>query len=119
MAPQGSEDMAGLINFLKTYFNHAKFQLWSLWAAGPIILVYVVALTLAILFLPWPELLAAKRLDFIGFALLGALTIVGLTIFFMAGVVKSIRVKAGPAELEIEGDDDDEPNVPGDDAGKD
>jgi hypothetical protein len=100
------ERLTRIVNFIKPFFEHAKFKLWTMWIFGPVMLLYALALTSAVLWLNWPVDLAAKRLDYIGWALLGTLVLVGLSSFFMTGFISSVKISAGAASLEVEGDDD-------------
>ena len=95
--------------FLKYAFNHRRFQLWAMWAAGAMFLLYSIA-PVAFLFLyPWPALLLPELLGHVAVIVYLLLGLCGVAMFLMSDMVKSVKVKAGQAveiELETKGDDE-------------
>ena len=127
MASQGKQDMAGLISktWMSVYRNvrgifiHAKFQVWALWAAGPVLLVLYGAQLAALLSLHWPEELRGEKLKYVG---VGSWIVIGgvlATFFLVANVIKKVSLQMGAAEVELEThnqeDERKEPDGPSDD----
>jgi hypothetical protein len=128
MASQGKQNMAGLIGKiwmsvyrnLKGIFAHARFQIWALWAAGPVLLFLYGAQLVAILSLHWPEELRGEQLKYVG---VGSWIVIGgvlASFFLVANVIRKVSLQFGAAEVEVETHDQEEakeePDGPADDS---
>ena len=81
-------------------------MMWMLFGAGVVSTALAVAALLIAWRGGWPAGSEGKRLDIVGWALLGGLGGMGATIVSLAigGPVGRIRGKAGPLEIDAQGD---------------
>lgn len=100
--------------FVKTVFEHPRFQLWAVWAFGPVALVYSAALVGLVILFPWPEELRGKQLEYIGWALLMCMAFLGLSVFFMSEFIKKLSFQMGAVEFEVETSAKQNPEIPAD-----
>ena len=112
MASKSKQNLAGLIfrpifRFTKKVFTHARFQVWALWAAGPIFLLVYGGQLAIILASWWPEELRGEQLKYVGIGSWIMLGLLGASMFFMADVVKRLSLRFGMTEIELETQDDD------------
>lgn len=86
----------------------APIRLWALLGAGPPLTAAAAALVWIVWRGGWPAALAAKQLEILGFALYGALTLIGVIVVSLA----SVKVRAqgvGGTSLEIDSDERERP----------
>ena len=82
----------------------APLRMWALFAAGPVLTLGTAALVLIVKDSSWPEALRERQLEFLGYAMLGSLTIVSIVVITLAAV--RVKGKAGIAEIEVGGEPD-------------
>jgi hypothetical protein len=107
MASSGKQNLAGLIwaglcKITAWIFQHARFQIWALWAVGPVFIMIYGAQLVSILSLHWPEDLRAEQLKYVGFGSWMSLAIVAASFLLMANVIRKATIKVGSAEMEVE-----------------
>ena len=91
-----------MMRLAKEFFQSARFQLWSLWAAGPVFLAVAMAMVSAVLFNGWPIELRGVQLHYTGTVAIISLGAAIAAMFLLAGVIKKATVKFGSAEIEVE-----------------
>jgi hypothetical protein len=93
----------------KTMLTAAPLRMWALFASGPALTLGTAALVLIVKDSSWPEALRGRQLDFLGYAMLGSLALVGVVVITLAAV--RVKGKAGIAEIEVGGDSEDTPRA--------
>jgi hypothetical protein len=83
-------------------FNHVKFQIWALWAIGPVFIVIYGAQLVSVLGSAWPMSLRGEQLRYVGVGSWISLVIIGVSALLLANVIKKISVQVGAAEFEVE-----------------
>lgn len=86
----------------------APIRLWALILAGPSLTAFALFQMMAIWLGEWPSDLAAKRLDYLGWSLLGTLMMLGVVVAAISAAKVSGK---GPGGMEFEIDADDQPTV--------
>lgn len=113
MAAPRKQNLAGVIwrwviKTIVSIFQHARFQIWALWAVGPVFILIYGAQLIAILSLHWPEELRGDQLRYLGIGSWIVLGIVAASFILMANVIRKASIKVGSAEVELETTDHDE-----------
>jgi hypothetical protein len=91
-----------------TMLAAAPLRMWALFASAPVLTLGTAALVVIVKSDKWPEALRGRQLEFLGWAMLGALALVGVVVVTLAAV----RVKGtGPGGVSVEIDADDEAKV--------
>jgi hypothetical protein len=110
MAAQGKQNLARLIGRafgvivrnLRALFNHVKFQIWALWAIGPVFILIYGAQLASVLGSAWPMSLRGEQLRYVGVGSWISLAIIAASALLLANVIKKISVQVGAAEFEFE-----------------
>ena len=115
MAAQGKQNLAGLIlgkigTVVKKIFTHSRFQIWTFWIAGPVFLLVYGGQLAIILASWWPVELRGEQLKYVGVGSWIMLGLLACSMFFLADVVKRVSLRFGMTEIEVETQDDEEPN---------
>lgn len=93
---------------------------WAALLYTPVLSLYAVWLTATIVWLyPWAEATQARRIDFLGGALIATLCLIGLgTLFYQRRKPPNIRARLPAAELEISTPDAERPAPEGRERGR-
>lgn len=107
MASPSKQNLAWVIlkwigRTIAAIFQHARFQIWALWAIGPVFVIIYGAQLFAILSNMWPAELAAEQLRYVGVGSWISLAIIAVSVTLMANVIKKANIKIGAAEVEVE-----------------
>ena len=87
---------------------------WAVAALHPVLTAYAVWVTALVVWAyPWAEPTEPQRLNFLGWALIGALCLIGLaTLFYQRRPPPRIRAKGPAMEFEVSGGETQGPDVP-------
>lgn len=110
MAAQGKQNLAGLahkawlafLRIARAIFIHVKFQVWALWAIGPVFILIYGAQLASILGSAWPMDLRGEQLRYVGVGSWISLGIIAVSALLMANVVKKLSVQVGAVDIEVE-----------------
>lgn len=80
----------------------APLRMWALFAAGPALTLGTGALVWIVKADTWPVELRERQLEFLGWAMLGSLVLVGIIVVTLAAV--RVKGRAGIAEIEVGGE---------------
>lgn len=110
MVAPGKQDLARLIHgawlsflrIVRAIFIHVRFQIWALWAIGPVFIIIYGAQLASILGSAWPMDLRAEQLKYVGVGSWISLGIIAASAILVANVIKKANFKVGSAEVEVE-----------------
>lgn len=110
MVAPGKQDLARLIHgawtsflrIMREIFVHVRFQIWALWAIGPVFIIIYGAQLASILGSAWPMELRGEQLRYLGVGSWVSLGIIAVSVVLMANVIKKASFKVGAAEVEVE-----------------
>jgi len=110
MVAPGKQNLAGLIariwdavyRNVRGIFVHIRFQIWALWAIGPVFVLIYGAQLASILSSAWPMSLRGEQLRYVGVGSWVSLGIIAVSVVLMANVIRKASVKIGAAEIEVE-----------------
>jgi hypothetical protein len=107
MASASKQNLAGMIlawigRTIAVVFQHVRFQIWALWAIGPVFILIYGAQLAAILSTHWPVGLRGEQLRYLGVASWISLGIIAVSVVLMANVIRKANIKIGAAEIEVE-----------------
>lgn len=83
-------------------FLHARFQIWALWAVGPVFILIYGAQAISIMSTHWPVEYRGEQLKYMGIGSLVSLGIIAASFILMANVIRKASIKVGATEVELE-----------------